>query len=140
MSGLRIGKVAKLAEVGIETIRFYERKQLLEEPPRRESGYREYPPEVITRLQFIKRAKELGFSLREIHELLTLRVDETTSSSEVRRRAEAKIAEIETKIADLEQMKRALSGVTSCCTGVGPIGECPILEALEADENRSIPS
>ncbi len=135
MSGLKIGQVAKRAEIGIETIRFYERKGLLEEPPRRESGYRHYPLDVIHRIRFIKRAKELGFSLREIGELLALRVDETTSSSEVRHRAQAKIAEIAEKIGDLERMKTALATVTACCRGQGPIGECPILDALETDED-----
>jgi len=134
MSGLKIGQVAKRAGVGVETIRFYERKGLLEEPPRRESGYRQYSSDVINRIQFIKRSKELGFSLREIGELLVLRVDETTSSSEVRHRAQAKIAEIEDKIGDLERMKRALATVTACCKGQGSITECPILDALETDE------
>ncbi len=131
MQGLKIGQVATQAGVGVETIRFYERKGLLEEPPRRASGYRQYPQEVVARIRFIKRAKELGFALKEIAQLLALRVDETTNASEVKLRAQAKIAEIEGKIVDLERMKSALSTVTECCAGQGPLSECPILDALE---------
>ncbi len=132
MDVLRIGQVAKRAGVGVETIRFYERKGLLAEPPRRASGYRQYPEEAILRIRFIRRSKELGFSLREVQELLTLRVDRQTSSSEVKRKAEAKIADIEQKIGDLERMKKALANLTACCSGEGSVEECPILEALDS--------
>ncbi len=134
MDGLTIGRVAKRAGVGVETIRFYERKGLLEDPPRRESGYRQYPEEAVARIRFIRRAKDLGFSLREVEELLNLRVDEASSASEVRSRAEAKITEIAIKIADLERITQALTELTACCSGRGPIGECPILEALERNQ------
>ncbi len=134
MDGLTIGRVAKRAGVGVETIRFYERQGLLEDPPRRASGYRQYPDEAVARIRFIRRAKDLGFSLREVQELLNLRVDEKTSPSEVRSRAEAKIGAIELKIADLERMKQALTELTACCSGRGPIGECPILEAMERNQ------
>jgi MerR family mercuric resistance operon transcriptional regulator len=79
---------------GVETVRFYERQGLLDQPPRRASGYRQYPRDVVRRIQFIKRAKELGFSLKEIGELLSLRVDPQLSCSEVKARAEAKIGGI----------------------------------------------
>jgi MerR family copper efflux transcriptional regulator len=72
MESLTIGRVARLAEVGVETIRFYERQGLIQEPPRRESGYRQYPKDTIQRVRFIKRAKDLGFTLKEIRELLVL--------------------------------------------------------------------
>lgn len=130
--GLSIGQVAKQAGVGVETIRFYERRGLIEEPPRGASGYRRYSPEVVSRIQFIKRGKELGFSLREIQDLLTLRVDERTGSTEVRSRAEAKLAEIDAKISDLRRMRKALTTLTAQCRGRGPVGECPILEAMAA--------
>ena len=95
---LTIGLVARQASVGVETVRFYERQGLIEEPPRRLSGYREYGDDVVPRLGFIRRAKNLGFTLKEIKELLSLRRDPSTPVADVRRRAEAKIADIETKI------------------------------------------
>ena len=131
MKTLTIGQVAKQVGVGLETIRFYERKGLIDEPPRRASGYREYPPDAVARVKFIRRAKELGFSLKEIADLLTLRVDQDTTCAEVRERAEAKIADIQDKIRALQQMKRALTRLTVTCSGSGPSSECPILEALE---------
>ncbi len=87
MKSMTIGQVAKQTGVGIETIRFYERRGLIDEPPRRDSGYRQYSEDVIARLEFIKRAKELGFSLKEINELFSLRVDHDTSCGDVRSRA-----------------------------------------------------
>jgi MerR family mercuric resistance operon transcriptional regulator len=134
--GLTIGQVARRAGFGIETVRFYERNGLIEEPPRRASGYRQYPETVIARLHFIKRAKELGFSLREIKELLSLRLDPAATCSDIRERAEAKIADIEGKIQSLARMKEALTGLTTSCGGMGPVYECPILEALEREERR----
>src|SRR6266700_6790319 len=84
MATLSIGQVARKAGVGVETVRFYEREGLLEEPPRRTSGYRQYSEEVVKRIGFIKRAQKLGFSLKEITELLLLRVDAQTSCDEVK--------------------------------------------------------
>jgi Hg(II)-responsive transcriptional regulator len=134
MNTLTIGQVAKQAGVGVDTLRYYEREGLLEEPSRRASGYREFSEEVVTRIRFIKRAQELGFSLKEITELLTLRVDPATPSSEVKRRAEAKLEDIERKIEALFRMKRALEHITHLCTGQGPISQCPILDALEHED------
>lgn len=132
--GLTIGQVARRAGFGIETVRFYERKGLIDEPPRRTSGYRQYPASVISRLRFIKRAKDLGFSLREIKELLSLRVEPTTTCSDIQKRAEAKIADIEGKIRSLKRMKEVLTRLTASYGGVGPVSECPIVEALEREE------
>ncbi len=131
---LTTGRLARLAGVGVETIRFYERRGLLEEPPRTEAGYREYAPETVRRLRFIRRAKELGFTLREIGELLSLRVAPGATCADVRRRAEAKRRDIEEKIRSLEQMNAALAKLSQACRGRGPVGDCPILEALEDDE------
>lgn len=131
MNGMTIGKVAARTGVGIETIRFYERRGLIAEPARRPSGYRDYPPAVIDRVRFIKKAKELGFSLREIADLLSLRVDSDRTCSDVYQRATTKIGEIEEKVRELERMKGALVSLASACTGAGPTGECPFLEALE---------
>jgi MerR family transcriptional regulator, copper efflux regulator len=134
--GLTIGQVARRAGFGIETIRFYERNGLIEQPPRRPSGYREYPESVILRLRFIKRAKELGFSLKEIKELLSLRVDPTTTCSDIRERTTAKITDIDGKIQSLESIKHVLTELTTSCGGMGPLSQCPILEALEREEGR----
>jgi MerR family copper efflux transcriptional regulator len=131
MKPMTIGQLARQTGVGIETVRFYEREGLLEAPARRESGYRQFTEDVITRLRFIRRAKDLGFSLKEIKELLYLKREEGTTCAEVKERVEAKIADIDAKIASLRQMKAALVKVTKQCTGRGPTSACPILEALE---------
>lgn len=130
---LTIGKVSRLAGVGIETIRFYEREGLLAEPPRRASGYRQYAGETVQRLRFIQRAKELGFTLKEIKELLSLRIAPDTNCEQIGERAEAKITDMEEKIRALQRMKRALTRLVASCRGRGPVSECPILEALEED-------
>jgi Hg(II)-responsive transcriptional regulator len=134
MEILSIGQVARRAGVGVETVRFYEREGLLEEPPRRASGYRQYSEEVVTRLRFIKHAQQLGFSLKEISELLLLRVDVQTSCEEVKGRTEAKIAEVEQKMVELHRMRQALLQVHSLCIGQGPTGRCPMLDALNQQE------
>jgi MerR family mercuric resistance operon transcriptional regulator len=131
MKPLTIGQVARLAGVGVETVRFYEREGLLSEPARKASGYRQYTDDVVTRLRFIRRAKELGFSLKEIGELIALRFDSSTSCAEVKVRARAKLADIETKLKDLQRMKRALSKLTAACSGQGPLEQCSILGALD---------
>jgi Hg(II)-responsive transcriptional regulator len=131
MENLTIGQLAKRADVNIETVRYYERRGLMPEPPRKESGYRQYSDEMLRRIRFIKHAKELGFSLKEIHELLTLKLDARTSCSEVKKKSETKIADIDAKIKTLQSMKKALVKLTKACGGKGPAKECPILEALE---------
>jgi MerR family mercuric resistance operon transcriptional regulator len=130
MKPLTIGQVARRASIGVETVRFYERRGLLEEPPRKESGYRQFSEDVVDRLRFIRRAKGLGFSLKEIAELIALRLDPTTTCGDVRRRAKAKVADIEAKIRDLERMKQALLKLSTACKGRGPLSQCSILEAL----------
>jgi MerR family copper efflux transcriptional regulator len=134
MDFLSIGQVARRAGVGVETVRFYEREGLLEEPPRRASGYRQYSEQVVKRLHFIKRAKLLGFSLKEITELLLLRVDAQMSCEVVKQRTEAKIAEVERKLIELQRMRQALLQVASLCTGQGPASACPMLDALDRQE------
>ena len=133
MKPLTIGRLAKEAGVNLETVRYYERRGLLSRPPRSTSGYRLFPDEAAGRLRFIRRAQELGFSLAEIRELLSLRVSRTAKRTDVRRRAEAKIADIDAKIRTLDSMKRALRKLTSVCAGCGSIGECPILESLDRE-------
>ena len=134
MKTLTIGQIARRAGVGVETVRFYERQGLLEEPDRRESGYRQYTEEVVFRLRFIRRAKELGFTLKEIQELVAFRSDPSATRADVRRQAKAKIADIEGKIRDLQRMKEALLKLTASCRGHGPASRCPILEALDGQD------
>src|SRR3954453_4804764 len=100
---MTIGQVARRAGVGVETVRFYEREGLLEEPARRASGYRQYPEDAVARLLLIRRAKELGFTLREIKDLLALRIDPGATRADVRKRAEAKIADIEARVRYLQR-------------------------------------
>ena len=107
--------------------------QKIEEPARRPSGYRDYPPTVLKRLRFIQRAKELGFSLAEVGDLLSLRVDRNRSCADVFEVAQTKISEIDGKVEELERMRGALVRLSAECSGEGPTGDCPILEALEGD-------
>ncbi len=135
-TGLTIGQVARAAGVGVETVRFYERKGLIEQPEKPMFGRRSYPPETVARIRFIRRAKELGFTLKEIAELLELRMDPGKSCAEVRARALAKTADIDRKIETLGRMRRALADLASACRGRGPTIDCPILEAMEEGEEH----
>lgn len=135
MKSLTIGRLAREAGVNLETVRYYERRGLLSKPPRSASGYRLFPAEAARRLRFIQRAQELGFSLGEIRELLSLRMSASARSRDVRKRAEAKIADIEAKIRSLDSMKRTLRKLTNSCEGCGPIAECPILESLDKEDS-----
>jgi len=128
---LHEGQEDGLFGVNLETIRYYERRGLLPKPPRTPAGYRTFDAAALRRLRFIKQAQALGFSLKEIKELLALRVDPRTSCADVRRRAEAKIADVEAKLRVLRTMKRALVQLTAACAGRGPVSACPILETLE---------
>lgn len=132
MNNLTIGQVAKKANVKIETIRYYERLKLLPEPKRRQSGYRQYSDDIVKRLLFIKNAKELGFSLKEISELFALRVKSRTTCGDIKKRAESKISDIEDKIKTLQKMKNALKKLSTECKGKGPVGECPILDNFDS--------
>lgn len=138
METMTIGQVAQRVGVGVERIRFYERRGLIDEPPRRPSGYRQYPAGAVRRLRFIRRAKDLGFSLREIVELLELRSDAGTHCEDVRSQLEAKIEDVERRIDDLRHVRRALVELASDCELQNPRGECPILDALEKTEKRIV--
>jgi MerR family mercuric resistance operon transcriptional regulator len=130
MEKLTIGQLAKKANVNLETIRYYERRGLMPEPPRNKSGHREYSMEEVKRTEFIKRSQALGFSLKEILELLSLRVEPGRTCGDVKERVEAKIADIEKRIEDLERIREALLSMSKKCIGEGPVGQCPILEEL----------
>ncbi|MFO0930254.1 MAG: heavy metal-responsive transcriptional regulator [Gemmataceae bacterium] len=140
MKTMTIGQVAREAGLGVETLRFYEREGLLPEPDRRASGYRQYDPAVVGRLRFIQRAKALGFTLREIKELLLLHEDEDATRADVKQRTREKIADIEAKIADLQRMRAALTSLTESCDGAGPLDGCPIIAALAGGGRADCPS
>jgi MerR family transcriptional regulator, copper efflux regulator len=133
MNSMTIKKTAELAGVGVETVRFYERENLIPAPPRTASGYRQYSPEAVDRIRFIKRAQALGFSLPEVRELLCLSDQPGTTPADIRDRAQRKIRNIELKIEQLQRMKNSLQRLTEACHGHGPLSECPILEALSSD-------
>ena len=131
MKSLTIGEVARQAGVGVETVRFYERQGLLAEPQRRASGYRQYDHEAVAVLRFIRRAKELGFTLKEIK----ARLDATATRAKVREQARAKVADIEARIADLGRMRDVLTKLIKKCHGNGSASGCPILETLKGNES-----
>ena len=133
MHNLSIGKVAKKADVNIQTISYYERIGLVPKPKRRESGYRLFSPGYIRRIQFIKHAQAAGFLLKEIKDLLALKVDSETTCDDVRELTEIKITEIDEKIIHLKRMKKTLKTLTVACSGIGPTADCPILEAFESE-------
>jgi MerR family copper efflux transcriptional regulator len=135
---LTIGEVARRAGVAVDTVRFYERQGLLDEPARRPSGYREYGEGVVDRLRFVQRAKDLGFTLKEIGELLALRAGPEATCADVRRQAAAKLADVEAKLRDLQRIRDALATLVASCRGRGPVSDCPILDALEqvADDSN----
>jgi Hg(II)-responsive transcriptional regulator len=124
------GTVAKRVGVNIDTIRYYERQALLPKPPRTTAGYRTFTEATVQRLRFIKQAQALGFTLKEVKELLALRVTPDTTCADVRKRADAKVAAIEKRIASLQAMKEALRQLVSACEMDGPPSECSLLENL----------
>lgn len=132
MEYLTRGGVAREGGVNIETIRYYERRGLLPKAGRLASGYRAFQPEAVRRIRFIKHAQALGFSLKEIKELLSLRATPRARCADVRARAAEKIGEIDQKLRALRAMKRALEKlVTECTAGAAPATDCPILESLD---------
>lgn len=134
---LRSGEVARQAGVNGETLRYYERHGFLEKPPRTKSGYRLYSPDTVRRIRFIKRAQALGFSLREIKELLELSVGQNRKlCTDVRKRAEAKLTATVEKIRDLQAIKRSLTKLVTSCHEKKATSECPILEALDEEESE----
>ena len=133
---LTIGRVARAADVGIDTIRYYEREGLLPVPERRLSGYRDYTPDAITQLRFIRRAKELGFTLPEIRELLALSADRARGVRGVKQRAETRLAEIDRRIRELKRVQRGLKNLIDVCPGHGAPERRPILTALSHEETR----
>lgn len=138
---MQIGKVAQMAGVGVETIRFYERKGLIEQPLRPvNGGYRSYSAETVTRVRFVREAQRLGFSLSEIEDLLQLRADPETECADVRDRAQAKLADVNDKIANLMAIQGALETLIHSCQGEGAAARgCPILNAFEPNGKEPVP-
>lgn len=129
---MRISEVAKLADVGVETVRFYERKGLIRQPIKpANGGFRSYPEKVAAEIRLIRQAQELGFSLGEIEELLSLKADPDSDCSNIRRRAQSKRAEVDLKIKRLRQIRATLTKLIDACPGEGALEFCSILEAME---------
>ncbi len=126
-----IGALAAAANVNVQTIRYYERRGLIPKADRTPGGYRQYTEESVARIRFIKRAQDLGFSLREVADLLSLRVRRDTACAEVEAKASSKISLVEQKIGELEAIKSALEDLVNACHANAVTGDCPIIETLE---------
>jgi MerR family mercuric resistance operon transcriptional regulator len=135
MAAFTTAKLAKEGGVNVETIRYYERHGLLPKVPRTPSGYRQFSADHAVRLRFIRRAQQLGFTLKEVKELLAMRVKAGSSCADVRRKAEAKIADVDEKLRHLQAIRKALLKLTAACVGQGPVTNCSILETLDRQEN-----
>jgi MerR family transcriptional regulator, copper efflux regulator len=135
MKGLTIGELARLGGVNRETVRYYERHALLPRPPRTVSGYRVFSEDALRRLRFVRRAKALGFSLREVKELLGLRVGSPHLCARVRARARAKIDDIDRRIEELRRMRAALERLVDACEAQRTTSSCPILDRLGSDDS-----
>jgi MerR family mercuric resistance operon transcriptional regulator len=135
VSALTISKLAKAADVNIETIRYYQRVGLIEQPQKPAHGYRQYPEATLTRVRFIKRAQRLGFALKEVEELLKLDDEQCT---EAKKLAEQKLSIIEENIADLSAMRLTLNNLINACNqsekNNDNLNSCRIIQAL-TDEN-----
>ena len=131
MRAMTISQAARAAGIGVETVRFYERRNLIMRPPKPpDGGFRRYPPETIGRIRFIRQAQGLGFSLREIEELLSLRADPASDCGQVRERAVAKLGDVQRKVRELQRFRRALEELIAACPGRGALRACSIMEAL----------
>ncbi len=130
MDSLTIGKVAREAGVNVETVRYYERRGLIERPSTLRGAYRAYPPETVARIRSVKRAQKLGFSLEEIAELLAMSADAEARCGDVLAQAERKMAEIDEKVKTLRAVRRSLGKLADACRMEMPVTECPILKSL----------
>lgn len=136
MQTMNIGRLAELARVNIDTIRYYERQGLLPPATRSASGYRKYSQGDLERLHFILRSKDLGFTLAEIGELLSLTSGRESDMHGVKQKAEQRLAQVEQKIAELQRVRRGLRKLIEVCPGKGELASCPIVAALNGKQNR----
>lgn len=134
MARMLIGEVAAAAGVPVETVRYYERRGLCPPEGRTPSGYRRYTEATVARLAFIRHAQQLGFTLREIGELLDLQLHSVDACAQVEHRVEEKIHLVKAKIRDLNRLCKTLERLAAACRRREMTGECPVLEALERDE------
>ena len=132
---MTISRASRAAGVGVETIRFYERKGLIRQPPKpTASGFRQYPDATIKRIQFIRQARAIGFSLREIAELLELRANPSADAGDIRSRATTKLRNVEEKIKELKRIRDALESLIAACPGRGALETCSIIEILDGND------
>jgi MerR family mercuric resistance operon transcriptional regulator len=132
---MRIGELAKASGVGVETVRFYEDKGLVDRPQRpRDGGYRAYSAGAVNRIRFIRSAQALGFSLAEVGELLALESVSSAQCGDVRRRARLKRDEVQQRIENLAAIRAALDRLIEACPGAGPARDCSILDAINSGE------
>ncbi len=141
MTRLTISRAARASGVNVETIRYYERRELIAQPAKPAGGgSREYDNTVVAQIKFIRQAQKIGFSLREIKDLLSLRTDPDADCSDVRRRAAAKLDEVIGKIAELSRIRGALDDLIASCPGGGDVKACTILDAMERGTDRGEPN
>jgi Hg(II)-responsive transcriptional regulator len=133
---LSIGKAASAAGVRVDTLRYYEKRRLLPRPARTYTGYRMYDEDAVRRVRFIKRAQELGFTLKEIAELLELADGRAGGCGEVRAFAGKKAGDLAAKIRDMRRMKAVLESLMKQCSGAGPVSACPIVESLATEKEK----
>jgi len=138
-SRFTIGTLARQADVAIDTVRYYERQGLLPAPPRRASGYRDYDAAAVERVRFIRRAKDLGFSLEEIGDLLALQDDRQHGVEGIKQRASKRLHELDRRIAQLTEMRDALAVLVAECPGSGEPAGCPILGDIRGDATPGKP-
>ena len=130
---MKIGELAKRADVPIDTVRYYEREGLIPPPIRRASGYRDYVDADVDRLRFMRRAKGLGFTLQEIRELLSLTAMSGADMAALNAQTQAKLRDVEERIHALTRIREALQSLVTACPGHGALDRCPILAALSED-------
>lgn len=130
---MKIGTLAQRADVGIDTIRYYEREGMIPAPLRTQSGYRDYRDSDVSRLRFVRRAKQLGFTLQEIRELLDLTASASDDMAGLNVRAQAKLDDVNTRIDELVRVRDALQQLVVACPGHGALERCPIMAALSGD-------
>lgn len=136
---MRIGELAQRAGVGVDTVRYYEREGILPPADRADSGYRRYRPDDVARLQFVRRAKALGFTLTEIAELLALSAQRGADMEAMRTAAETRLADVNAKLAELERIRAGLQTLITACPGHGALATCPILAALTQETRHDGP-